>query len=69
MLEPSIYKYCHDLDGATQSARRSGADSLTVLNGLVGTIALQIKASGGDDGDVAAAFLTFSECYANKGEA
>ena len=52
-LEPKMDRYCNDLSFATRSARHSGVDGLGVLNGLVGTIALSIKSSGGNDGDVA----------------
>ena len=56
-------KFCNDLMGATQGARKSGVDSLNVLHGLVGTIALSIKASGGDDRDIADVLRTCAEGY------
>ena len=69
MIEPTIYKYCNDLQGATNKAKRSGVGNLNVLNGLVGTIALSIKGNGGNDKDVADAFRVMADCYDEKSTA
>ena len=42
--------------------------AFTVLNGLIGTIALSIKAAGGDDDDVAGALRSFADSYESRGE-
>ena len=62
-LEPEMDIYCDALFGTTKFARYAGVDSLNVLNGLVGTIALSVKTNGGNDGDVADLFRTFADCY------
>ena len=67
-LEPKMDKYCGDLIESTRGARQSGVDTFNVLNGLVGTIALSIKASGGNNHDVAAAFRTFADSYDERTE-
>ncbi len=62
-LEPKMDTYCEALMGATKFARVAGVDSVNVINGLVGTVVLSIKAGGGDNGDVADVFRTFADCY------
>ena len=47
----------------------NGVDAFTVLNGMVGTIAMSIKASGGDDSDVAEVFRSVAESYERRAEA
>ncbi len=64
--EQKLDNYCADLVGAACGARRSGVDNLSVLNGLVGTIAMSIRAGGGNDGDVADAFRAFARCYESR---
>ena len=41
----------------------NGVDAYTVLHGMVGTIALSIKAGGGDDRDVAEVFRSVADSY------
>ena len=42
--------------------------AFNVLNGLIGTIALSIKAAGGDNNDVAGALRSFADSYESRGE-
>ena len=46
--------------------RYCGVDMFTVLNGLVGTIAMSIKAGGGDDSDVAEVFRSVADSYSER---
>ena len=49
-------------------ASHNGVDAYTVLNGLVGTIALSIKAGGGNDRDVADVFRSVADSYEQRAE-
>lgn len=50
----------------TDKHNLAGYENLGVLNGLVGTIALEIRVAGGNDSDVAAAFRAFARSYELK---
>ena len=47
----------------------NGVDAFTVLNGLLGTVALSIKAAGGDDRDCAEVFRSVANDYEQRAEA
>ena len=51
------------------SKYHNGVDAFTVLNGLLGTVALSIKAAGGDDRDCAEVFRSVANDYEQRAEA
>ena len=66
-IEPAMNRYCRSLSRSASNALQDGLDTADVFQGLLGTIAVSVRRSGGDDREVAATFRTLADCYEESG--
>ena len=66
-IEPAMNRYCRSLSRSASDALQDGLDTADVFQGLLGTIAVSVRRSGGDDREVAATFRTLADCYEESG--
>ena len=66
-IEPAMNRYCRSLSRSASDALQDGLDNADVFQGLLGTIAVSVRQSGGDDREVAATFRTLADCYEESG--
>ena len=66
-IEPAMNRYCRSLSRSASDAVQDGLDTADVFQGLLGTIAVSVRRSGGDDLEVAATFRTLADCYEESG--
>ncbi len=67
-MNMAMYRYCRGLSRSASDALQDGLNPADVVEGLLGTIAMSVHKSGGNDGDVAETFRTLAECYENDGQ-